>query len=132
MHQSACNVPSTADEEKAGGSTWEGLAVSSRDPGRSTQPEAGGRRSPTVAAASFASTLHDSGAGSGHDARRGADCDAGAQRAGCAGAFGGNSAVSGSIALFLFNEAAEQVGGRSCAGLRRTGVRREVAGTMRA
>lgn len=104
MHQGARNVPSTADEEKAGGSTWEGLAVSSRDPGRSTHPEAGGRRSPTVATASFASTQHGSEAGAGH----GADCDAGAQRARCAGALGGNSAVSGSSALFLFNEAAEQ------------------------
>lgn len=91
-------------------------------------PEAGVPPSPTGAEASFASTRHGSGAGAG----RGADCDAGTQRARCAGAFGGNSAVSGSAALFLFNEAAEQVGGRVRAGSRRTGVRRESVGGMRA
>jgi hypothetical protein len=42
---------------------------------------------------------------------RAADCDVSAQRAPSAGALGGESAVSGSAALFLFNEAAERVGG---------------------
>ncbi|KAF7485393.1 Hypothetical predicted protein [Marmota monax] len=41
-----------------------------------------------------------------------ADCDADARRARCAGALGGESAVSGSAALFFFNEAPERVGGR--------------------
>ncbi|EPY79925.1 ubiquitin A-52 residue ribosomal protein fusion product 1-like protein [Camelus ferus] len=45
----------------------------------------------------------------GRGTTRGADCDAGTQRARCASAFGGESAVSGSAALFLFNEAAEQL-----------------------
>lgn len=55
--------------------------------------------------------LHSPAPSMGRGRMHGADCDASAQRARCAGAFGGESPVSGSAALFLFNEAAEQVGG---------------------
>lgn len=82
-------------------------------PGRThTRKQAVARRSLAGAAASFRSTEHSSGAGRGQGwgTARGAHCDASAQRARCAGAFCGDLAVSGSVALFLFNEAAEQVG----------------------
>lgn len=70
------------------------------------------------------------GQGRGRGTTRGADCDASTQRARCAGAFGGESAVSGSAALFLFNEAAEQVGGGGLAGWRWAGLVCRVRGTM--
>lgn len=58
------------------------------------------------------------GRGLGRHPMRDADCDADARRARCAGALGGESAVSGSVALFLFNEAPERVGGGGRAGWR--------------
>lgn len=62
---------------------------------------------------------------------RGADCDASAQRAECAGALSGKSAVSGSAALFLFNEVGERFGGGGLASSLQVWIGREAVGGRR-
>ena len=64
----------------------------------------------------------------GRGITRFANCDACVQRARCAGALGGDLAVSGCTALFLLNEAAECVGCGVRAGSLWAWVRREAAG----
>lgn len=112
---------------RQGSNTWKGAAVLLRDPmgGAHSRKLAGQGPTQAPRLRSPAPTM-----GAGRGTTHGADCDASTQRARCAGAFGGESAVSGSAALFLFNQAAEQVGGGGLAGWRWAGLVCRVRGTM--
>lgn len=116
---------------RQGRNTWKPAALLLRDPmgGAHSRKLAGGGPTQAPRLRPPAPTMGP-GRGRGRGTTRGADCDASTQRARCADAFDGESAVSGSAALFLFTQAAEQVGGGGLAGWRWAGLVCRVRGTV--